>query len=264
MSDRPTIVVLTQQFKNIASAYDILKTQSMGASVMTSITINPAQSEIFYPSSDGEPVAETYDHLYAILTTFEVLRQYLQGQQATVLANQFLYYSQGRPKLRTAPDVMVIFDVQPGGRDNYKIWEEGQTPKVVFEMTSPGTQHQDMGFKKDLYAQLEVQEYWLFDPKGEWIPEKLRGYQLQREQYIPITDGQSSVLKLTLKVEDKLIGFYRNDTGEKLPIPAELAAALHNETQTRIEAERQLEQERQEKERLANKLRGLGVNPDDL
>jgi hypothetical protein len=102
---------------------------------MTSVTVNPTQPDIFYPSSDGEPVAETYDHLCAILTTLEVLRQYLQGQQATVLASQFLYYSQGRPKLRTAPDVMVIFDVQPGGRDNYKIWEEGQTPKVIFEMT---------------------------------------------------------------------------------------------------------------------------------
>lgn len=65
--------------------------------------------EIFYPSSDGEPVAETYDHLYALLTTLAVLQQYLQGRQATVLANQFLYYSQGFPSLRVAPDVMVIF-----------------------------------------------------------------------------------------------------------------------------------------------------------
>lgn len=223
---------------------------------MTTV-VNPAQTDIFYPSSDGEPVAETYDHLYAILTTLEVLKQFLLGQRATVLANQFLYYSQGLPRLRTAPDVMVIFDVEPGGRDNYKIWEEGQIPKVIFEMTSPGTRQQDLGFKKDLYAQLGVQEYWMFDPKGEWIPEKLSGYQLQGEQYVPITDGQSTVLNLTLKVEDKLIGFYRNDTGEKLLIPAELVTALNHERQ-------RAEQERREKERLAEKLRALGVNPDEL
>lgn len=53
-----------------------------------------------YPSSDGEPLAETYDHLYAMIVTLEVLRQYLEGQQATVLANQFLYYAQGFPKSR--------------------------------------------------------------------------------------------------------------------------------------------------------------------
>jgi hypothetical protein len=42
----------------------------------------------------------------------------LEGQQVTVLANQFLYYAQGFPKLRVAPDVMVIYGVVPGGRDN--------------------------------------------------------------------------------------------------------------------------------------------------
>ena len=205
-------------------------------------------TEIFYPSSDGTPVAETYDHLYAILTTIEVLKQYLAEQQATVLGNQFLYYSQGFPKLRIAPDVMVSFDVEPGGRDNYKIWEEGQVPAVIFEMTSPGTKEQDLSFKKDLYAQLEVKEYWLFDPKGEWISEKLRGYRLRGDTYEPITDNLSEPLKLRLAVEDKLIGFYRQDTGEKLLIPSELAAALKQETVARQEAEAQAQTARQRAE----------------
>jgi hypothetical protein len=209
---------------------------------MTAILATEKTTEIFDPSSDGTPVAETYDHLYAILTTIEVLQQYLAGQQATVLGNQFLYYSQGFPKLRIAPDVMVIFDVEPGGRDNYKIWEEGQVPAVIFEMTSPGTKEQDINFKKDLYAQLEVKEYWLFDPKGEWISEKLRGYRLRGATYEPITDNLSEPLKLRLAVEDKLIGFYRQDTGEKLLIPSELAAALETERQ-RAETERQRREE---------------------
>jgi hypothetical protein len=71
-------------------------------------------------------VAETYLHFYALLVTLEVLRQYLRGRRATVLGNQFLYYAEGFPRLRVAPDVMVIFEVEPGGRDNYKIWEEKQ------------------------------------------------------------------------------------------------------------------------------------------
>ena len=204
---------------------------------MTVTTPTQTQSQVFYPSSDGEPVAETYAHLYAILTTLEVLRQYLQGHHATVLANQFLYYSQGFPKLRIAPDVMVIFDVEPGGRDNYKIWEEGKVPSVVFEMTSKGTQKQDIEHKKTLYEQLEVQEYWLFDPKGEWVEEKLRGYRLRGESYEIITDSRSEPLKLRLTIEDELIGFYREDTGEKLLIPDELAAKLQQETQARQQAE---------------------------
>ncbi|MGB3650473.1 MAG: Uma2 family endonuclease [Rivularia sp. (in: cyanobacteria)] len=227
------------------------------------------QTEIFYPSADGEPVAETFDHLYALLTTLEVLKQYLANRQATVLGDQFLYYSQGFPKLRVAPDVMVIFDVAPGGRDNYKLWEEGQVPSVIFEMTSGGTQDKDRVFKKTLYEQLGVKEYWLFDPKGEWIEEKLRGYRLRGEIYESITDSRSEPLQLRLQIEGRLIGFYREDNGEKLLIPDELAEALQQEVVARQQAEELLEQQRQraeqaeaEVEQLKAKLRELGVEPD--
>jgi hypothetical protein len=236
------------------------------------------ESETFYPSADGQPVAETYDHLYALLTTLEVLKQYLAGRQATVLANQFLYYAQGFPKLRVAPDVMVIFDVTPGGRDNYKIWQEGQVPAVIFEMTSFGTKDQDQIFKKTLYEQLGVKEYWLFDPKGEWLEQPLRGYRLRGETYEPIEDHLSEPLQLRLVAEGGLIGFYREDTKEKLLIPDELAAALQQEVVARQQAQLQAEQERQraEQERqraeqaelqieqLKARLRSLGVDPDTL
>ena len=200
---------------------------------------NPA---IFYPSEDGEPLAETFDHLYAILTTLEVLKQFLTGLQATVLSDQFLYYIEGRPTARVAPDVMVIFDVAPGGRDNYKIWQEGQVPTVIFEMTSKGTEDHDKTFKKTLYEQLGVQEYWLFDPKGEWIEGQLQGYRLRGEIYEPITDGRSVPLQLRIAVEGKLLGFYREDTGEKLLLPDELLTALREEMRRRAAAEDRAEQ----------------------
>ncbi|MFW9258757.1 Uma2 family endonuclease [Nostoc sp. CALU 546] len=238
---------------------------------MTATLPVSVESEIFYPSADGQPVAETYDHLYALLTTLEVLKQYLANRQATVLANQFLYYAQGFPKLRVAPDVMVIFDVTPGGRDNYKIWEEGQVPTVIFEMTSFGTKGQDEIFKKTLYEQLGVKEYWLFDPKSEWVEQQLRGYRLRGEIYEPIEDGRSEPLQLRLVVEERLIGFYREDTGEKLLIPGELAQALRQEVLARQQAEELLEQERQRAEQaelqieqLKARLRSLNVDPDTI
>ena len=211
---------------------------------------NQTDIEIIYPSSDGEPLAETYAHLYAILVTLEILKQYLQGQQVTVLANQFLYYAQGFPRLRVAPDVMVIFNVAPGGRDNYKIWEEKQVPSVIFEITSEGTKDRDTGYKKTLYEQLGVKEYWLFDPKGEWIENKLKGYRLEKDEYEEIKDSKSEVLGLRLEVESELIAFYREDTGEKLLAPSELSQALR---------------ESEEKaKRLRKKLEELGVDPDTV
>jgi len=198
---------------------------------------NQSVKQIEYPSGDGEPVAETYDHFYAIAILLEMLRQYLTGRQATVLGNQFLYYAQGFPRMRVAPDVMVIFDVAPGGRDNYKIWEEGQVPAVVFEITSPSTKLVDSGFKRDLYAQMGVLEYWLFDPKNEWVEGQLQGYRLKGEEYELITDGQSLALGLQLSIEDKKVALHRLDNGEKLPFPAELAEQVAQERQAKQELE---------------------------
>jgi Uma2 family endonuclease len=185
---------------------------------MTSTIATP----IHYPCGDGQPVAETFDHLYAILITIEVLRLYLQHEQACILGNQFLYYEEGSPSKRCAPDVMVIFGVEPGSRDNYKIWEEGEVPRVAFEMTSPSTKGEDEGFKKNLYAEIGIAEYWQFDPKGQWIKEKLRGFRLVNGVYEPIINGHSEALGLRLEVAGKLIAFYRLDNGEKLLIPLEL------------------------------------------
>jgi Uma2 family endonuclease len=209
--------------------------------ILDSTANRATQPEIFYPSSDGEPLAESYDHLYVIMTTLAMLLAHFKGQQATVLADQFLYYAQGFPRLRVAPDVMVIFGVEPGGRDNYKIWEEGRVPSTIFEMTSPGTRNRDDVEKKHLYESLGVTEYWQFDPRGEWIPEKLRGYRLQGDEepvYVPITDNLSQVLQLRLVVEDKIIAFYRLDNGVKLLPLEELNLAMEQQVQ-RIEEESQ-------------------------
>ncbi|MGQ9873340.1 hypothetical protein [Leptodesmis sp.] len=125
---------------------------------MTSVVPAPQTAEVFYPSSDGEPLAKMSVHVDAIINAVVALRQYLAGQQAIVLANQLLYYAQGYPKLRVAPNVVVILNVTPGPRDNYKIWEEGQLPAVIFEMTSEGTKDQDQTYKKTLYEQQNRQK----------------------------------------------------------------------------------------------------------
>jgi len=131
----------------------------------------------------------------------------------------------------------VILGVEPGGRDNYKIWEEGQVPAVIIEVTSEGTRDKDNSFKKTLYEQLGVSEYWQFDPKGEWIDEYLRGYRLVGETYEQIADNHSEVLQLRLEIEGRIIGFYRDDTGEKLLVPDELYSALRREMAARQELE---------------------------
>ncbi len=137
-------------------------------------------------------------------------------------------------------------------------------PVVIFEMTSEGTRNQDTGFKKTLYEQLGVLEYWLFDPKGEWIKEQLQGYRLRGEVYEPITDSRCQPLQLRLQIEGQLIGFYREDSGEKLLIPEELAKALKQERLAREQAQEQVRQAESQVERLKEHLRSLGVDPDTI
>ncbi|HEY9806754.1 MAG TPA: hypothetical protein V6D04_09300 [Candidatus Obscuribacterales bacterium] len=62
-------------------------------------------------------------------------------------------------------------------------------------------------------------------------------------------------MQLRLQPEGELLTFYREDTGEKLLAPEELAQAL-------VQAQSQAEQERQRADRLAAQLRALGVDPE--
>ena len=236
--------------------------------------IQEIQKEIFYPSEDGEPLAETSVHADAIIATVAVLRNYLAEKFAerspVVLADQFLYYANGFPRLRVAPDVMVIFDIPQQPYDNYKIWETGKIPSIIFEMTSESTQAHDQLKKRELYESIGVLEYWLFDPKGEWIPEKLRGYRRQANLpeneeeslvYSAIADGLSQVLGLRLEIEGSLINFYRQDNGEKLLIPSELLAALQTQTQRAESAEERARLAELEAQKLRDRLATLGVEP---
>ncbi len=92
---------------------------------------------------------------------------------------------------------------------------------------------------------------------------------MRGEIYETISDNRSEPLQLRLQAEGRLINFYREDTGEKLLIPDELAQALRQEVVARQQAEKQAEQERQraeqaqaEVEKLKARLRSLGVDVD--
>ncbi|MBW4504907.1 MAG: Uma2 family endonuclease [Scytonematopsis contorta HA4267-MV1] len=218
-----------------------------------------------YPSTDGLPFAETYDNFYALVVIFQVLKQYLSGRQATVLANQFFYYVRGYPNIRLDPDLMVIFDVALEEKDIYTSWsDEEPVPSVIFEITCEATKGQDRSFKKSIYEQLSVPEYWIFDPKGEWMEPRLIGYRLQGETYEPIKDNRSEVLQLRLEVEGKLIAFYREDTGEKLLTPDEMAQVLQQEVEARKQAEEKAKEALEEIEKLKQRLYSLGVEPNTL
>ena len=204
---------------------------------------------VFYPTGDGKPMAETEAHVLQIAEQLIALRLYC-GRRAYVAGNNFVYYEQGNPKARISPDTYIVPGVSTRLRDSYKVWEEGgKPPTVVFEITSKGTMDEDLRRKFELYEQvLKVVEYFLFDPKGEYLSPPLRGYRLQNGRYVPIPleDGRmrSEQIGLELVLQGDRLRFYDPTAGRFLPTLEEseaqraIAEAGRNEAEAgRTEAE---------------------------
>ncbi|MGL5095583.1 MAG: Uma2 family endonuclease, partial [Planctomycetia bacterium] len=91
--------------------------------------------EIDYPSSDGQPMAETGIHVQAIILLHQALEDFFQGRPDVFIASDmFWYWKEGDSTEKTAPDVMVVPGVGNHDRRSYFSWEEGgAVPAVVFE-----------------------------------------------------------------------------------------------------------------------------------
>jgi len=130
-------------------------------------------------------MAESNPHITHIINTREILRHRLRAEKmVSVDADMLLFFQKGFPKRRVAPDVFVVWGVPQKRRRSFKLWIEGQAPQVIFEFTSRETQDEDLGTKRAIYARLGVEEYYLFDPYGEYLLPPLRGYQLAGEEYV--------------------------------------------------------------------------------
>ena len=144
----------------------------------------------YYPTGDGEPMAETPLHGDAMLSIFFQLGALavLRGRQADWyrLRDNFWYFERGDPSKCCAPDVAHIEGAtNPADpRDCWKEWlEGGLRPSVVFEMASRSTVTDNLTAKRDLYESLGVEEYFLFDPTGVFLDPRLRGFRLSRGKY---------------------------------------------------------------------------------
>ncbi len=188
---------------------------------------SPAVVEVFYPESDGQPMAETDIHRDLMIDLIAMLREYFRDDPHVYISgNLFLYYEEGNPRRVVAPDVFLVKGVSGGRRRIYKLWEEGQPPDVVFEVTSPSTRGEDLRAKHKLYERLGVTEYFLFDPLDEYLRPAFQGYRLERDRYVPLrpaADGSlwSAVLGLELHPRDERLRLLDPEDQRWLPLPEE-------------------------------------------
>jgi hypothetical protein len=177
---------------------------------------------------------------------------------------------------------MVVFGRPKGRRGSYRLWEENHIPpQVVFEILSHKNRHVELEKKFQFYQKYGVEEYYIYDSNQV----RLNGWKRTEKVLIPITNmnGWTSPLlkiRFELALDDltiycpdgtRFVSLFELDQivkasyrrAEKAKEERQMAEAENqkakNERQ-RADAEHQrADAECREKERLAAKLRELGI-----
>lgn len=208
-----------------------------------------------YPESDGQPIADNTLQFETISTLKGGFDALFRDRPDVFVAGDLLWYPvEGRPDIRTAPDVLVAFGRPKGHRGSYQQWlEEGIPPQVVFEVLSPGNRAADLLRKFQFYQDHAVEEYYFYDPdRGD-----LGGWQRAdgRLTEIPEMGGWVSPrLGVRFELTGGELGVF-DPAGHRFATYVELARMQEQERE-------RAEQERQRADRLAARLRALGEDPD--
>ena len=219
---------------------------------MASSPSSPPTVAVDYPSSDGKPMAESDFQLLPLIYAVQRLAHYFRNRpNVYVSGNLLLYYEEGNPRARVAPDVFVVFGARSVKRDTYLLWEEPKAPDFVLEITSLATKKEDQEDKYKLYRRLGVREYCQYDPTQDYLEPPMQGLKLVGGEYqaLPVrelADGTLALwskvrgLELRVQVAEERLRFHEPQTGQDLPDLAETDAQLRQERAARQAAEARL------------------------
>jgi Uma2 family endonuclease len=184
-------------------------------------------------------------------------RRYAEVPDVYVWGNMLLYYVEGDPRACLAPDLFLVKGVDKHVRRTYKLWEERQVPSLAIEVTSRSTRTEDLKLKKGVYERLGVDEYFLFDPFGEYLEPRLQGYRLADGHYRALTPSaadeslSSQTTGLDLVPEGARLRLRDAVSGELLPWADEEAHRAEQEKLAREAAEERLRSLERELARLS-------------
>ncbi len=212
---------------------------------------------IEYPSSDGKPMAESDLHRQLLFAVVPRLDDYFRDRaDVYVSGNLLVYYVEGDPRRVLAPDCFVAFGIPKGNRETFRTWAEGTFPAAVIEFTSKTTARDDQRTKFEIYRDIwRVKEYFLFDPREEYLEPSLQGFRRRGSELRPIRPSggvlTSKTLGITLERDGEDLLLRDAETGRVL-LTADERATLEERGRTDLErkrAERERQRAEQEKHR---------------
>ena len=182
-----------------------------------------------YPCS-AETMPESLQHHPSVVEILIVLyNRYEDRDDVLVAGNSFIYYREGDPRAAVSPDCYVVLglDLDDALQDrSYFTWRRGKAPDFVLEVGSEYTAANDLGAKRDIYAEMGASEYWLYDSSGgDHYGFALRGERLvdgayeeieTRENADGMTCAHSAALALDLCWDGRELRLYDPATGEYL------------------------------------------------
>jgi Uma2 family endonuclease len=243
-----------------------------------------------YPDCDGRLMsdntlqAQWMDKIKGGLDTI-----YSDAPNVFTASNLMWYPVEGNNRRRLAPDVMVAFERPKGYRGAYiQHREQGIPPTVAFEILSPGNRKRVMDYKRKIYEMYGIEEYYVFDPykielevwlsengvfrlipeASGWVSPRLGiRFELAEDLTIYGPDGRPFLHYAEVAHERDEATQRADEAAQRADeeqLRADEAAQRADEERLRADEERRLRLESEQRaERLAARLRELGLEPED-
>jgi Uma2 family endonuclease len=192
-------------------------------------------------------MGEASVHAALVHYLVKVLRWLLREQVCAVYNNLNFYQTPNPREYPLEPDIAVIKGVNFRHVRSWRVGKTGPAPQVVFEIASEETWKKDLQEKPMQYALMGVEEYFAYDPNDPpaWrgTSQRLFGWQLEQ--------GKRAMREMPV------------DTSGRLWSPS-LDSFLVPEMEYLRLYDRNVQPRLTKEEALAEKLRSLGIDPDQV
>lgn len=212
--------------------------------------------EYYYDSHSTQEdlMGETSFHFDLVHYLLDVLRWLFHEHVCAIYGNLNIYQTDNPNEYPVAPDIAVFKGIPHRPTRSWRVGKSGPAPHVVFEIASQETWKKDLAEKPAKYAHMGVQEYFAYDPHEVPLPasrnRRLFGWRLDQDSQTmkEMSPGPNGSL-------------WSPSLGSWL-VPDGTELRLYDSTgQMRLT---RAEDEARRAQMLVEKLRSLGIDPDQL
>jgi Uma2 family endonuclease len=252
--------------------------------------------------TEEDKQGQTTWHSRLVSYLWDVLRWQFQGQSGTIYKNLNFYQTLDRMEYPIAPDLAVLKGIAFEYVRSWTVGRSGPAPNVTFEILAEETWKKDMREKPWKYASMGVQEYFAYDPHEPPISQatarRLSGWRLDTKRkemvelipdargwlwseqleswlvpdgiHLRLYDREHQMRLTTVEAYTKLAVECSRQVDEvvrrteEARRPQEAIKRAEEEARRAQEATKRAEEEARRAQALAEKLRTLGIDPDEV